>query len=194
MNDFGEKIKKIRKDRGLTQQDFAESLGYAHKSTINKIESEQEDMPYKKILILLKKYMLSANDLFDDGDEKIKNIDELTDKSNIKHNSCIIYIHGLHGSAKEAEFYSFLFNKYDVIGLDYKDGNPWEVKDAIIDKFAKITKGYKKIYVIGNSIGAFYTYKYLGSFNIASAFFISPFINMKTFIELQLNRNKYETI
>ena len=47
MNDFGQKIKKIRKDRGLTQQEFADSLGYAHKSTINKIESGQEAMSYQ---------------------------------------------------------------------------------------------------------------------------------------------------
>ncbi len=43
MNDFGKRIKK-RKERGLTQQQFADSLGYAHKSTINKIESGIENM------------------------------------------------------------------------------------------------------------------------------------------------------
>ena len=64
-NEFGQKIKNIRKSKGLTQQEFADSLGYAHKSTINKIESGQEDMSYQKILILLKEYMLSPNDLFD---------------------------------------------------------------------------------------------------------------------------------
>ena len=33
-NEFGQKIKKIRKDRGLTQQEFADSLGYAHNSSL----------------------------------------------------------------------------------------------------------------------------------------------------------------
>lgn len=71
MNDFGKKIKKIRKDKGLTQQQFADSLGYAHKSTINKIESGIENMSYQKILVLIKKYMLTAEDLFGDDNNKI---------------------------------------------------------------------------------------------------------------------------
>ena len=76
MNEFGRKIKRIRKDRGLTQQEFADSLGYAHKSTINKIESGQEDMSYQKILVLLKEYMLDAKDLFDDSsNEAMERID-----------------------------------------------------------------------------------------------------------------------
>lgn len=72
MNDFGKRIKKIRKDRGLTQQQFAESLGYAHKSTINKIESGVEKMSYQKILVLIKEYALSAGELFDDDNNKIE--------------------------------------------------------------------------------------------------------------------------
>lgn len=38
MIDFGKRIKK-RKDRGLPQQQFVDSLRNAHKFTINKIES-----------------------------------------------------------------------------------------------------------------------------------------------------------
>lgn len=72
MNDFGERIKKIRKSRGLTQQQFADSLGYAHKSTINKIESGIENMSYQKILVLIKEYMLTAEELFGDDNNKIE--------------------------------------------------------------------------------------------------------------------------
>ena len=183
-NEFGQKIKKIRKDRGLTQQEFADSLGYAHKSTINKIESGQEDMSYQKILVLIKKYMLDAKDLFDSPENELKKIDELIEKSKTtRHDSCIVYIHGLHGDSAEADFYSFLLNKYDVIGLDYKDGNPWEVKDKIIHEFNEIAKKYKSIYIIANSIGSFYTYRYLSSFKIEKAFFISPLVDMKAMIE-----------
>lgn len=191
MSDLGQKIKKIRKDRGLTQQEFADSLGYAHKSTINKIESGQEDMSYQKILVLLKKYMLSAKDLFDDPDEEFKRIDELIEESKKqKHNSCIIYIHGLYGSASESDFYSFYTNKHDVIGLDYKDGNPWEIRNKIINEFSEISKKYKTIYVVANSIGAFYTYSYLYNFKIEKAFFISPFVNMKQMIEKMMKKTK----
>ena len=90
----------------------------------------------------------------------------------------IIYIHGLHGSSKEADNYSYLCKEYDVLGLDYQDGNPWEVKDIIRSKFKKLIKGYKEVIVIANSIGAFYTYEYLSDFNIKQAFFISPVASM----------------
>lgn len=188
-NKFGQKIKKIRKDRGLTQQEFAESLGYAHKSTINKIESGQEDMSYQKILVLLKEYVINAKDLFDNPDEDIRRIDELIEESKVpKHDSCIVYIHGLYGSSRESDFYSFYSSKFDVIGLDYKDGNPWEVKEVIVREFSELFKKYKSVYVIANSIGAFYTYMYLSGFNIKKAFFISPLVNMKEVIEEMMNR------
>ena len=191
MNDFGQKIKKIRKDRGLTQQEFADSLGYAHKSTINKIESGQEDMSYQKILVLLKEYMLNAKDLFDDSNEDFKRIDELIEESKKpRHDSCVVYIHGLYGNSSEADFYSFYSNKFDVIGLDYKDGNPWGVKDKIVKEFTEISKKYKRVYLIANSIGAFYAYKYLTSFKIETAFFISPLVNMKQMIEKMMKRYK----
>ena len=189
-NGFGKKIRKIRKDRGLTQQEFADSLGYAHKSTINKIESGQEDMSYQKILVLLKKYMLNAKDLFDVPDEDIENLDGLIEESERpNHESCIVYMHGLFGSSKEADFYSFYTSKYDVIGLDYKDGNPWEVKEKIVKEFTEISSRYKEVYVIANSIGAFYTYMYLSAFNIKKAFFISPLVNMKQVIEGLMKKN-----
>ena len=190
-NEFGQKIKKIRKDRGLTQQEFADSLGYAHKSTINKIESGQEDMSYQKILVLLKEYMLDAKDLFDNPEKELDRIDELIEESKRpQHDSCIIYIHGLYGNSGEADFYSFYSNKYDVIGLDYKDGNPWEVKDRIIHEFTEISKRYKDIYVIANSIGAFYAYMYLANQKIKKAFFISPLVNMKEVIEGMMKQYK----
>ena len=37
-NNFGEKIKEIRKQAGLNQDEFAKELGYTSRSTINKIE------------------------------------------------------------------------------------------------------------------------------------------------------------
>ena len=189
-NEFGQKIKKIRKDRGRTQQEFADSLGYAHKSTINKIESGLEDMSYQKIIVLLKEYMLEAKDLFDNPREEFEHIDKMISESQIKkHESCFVYIHGLYGNSEEINFYSFLANKYDVIGLDYEDGNPWEVKDKIIHEFSKISKRYKNVYLIANSIGAFYAYRYLSSFKIKKAFFISPLVNMRKIIDKMMKKN-----
>ena len=45
-------------------------------------------------------------------------------------------------------------------------------------EFEKLTRNYKEIIVIANSIGAFYAYEYLSDFNIKQAFFISPIASM----------------
>ncbi len=100
-----------------------------------------------------------------------------------KKDSCIIFIHGLKGSAKEAKFYHFLSDKYDVIGLDYEDGDAFKMREIITSKFLELTKDYKNINVIANSIGAFYTYVFLENFNINKALFISPFVSMKEYTE-----------
>ena len=70
MKELGNKIKQLRKKLNLSQQQFAESLGYTHKSMINKIELGKCDMSYDKILRLLKEYNLNASEFLDE--EEIK--------------------------------------------------------------------------------------------------------------------------
>ena len=89
-----------------------------------------------------------------------------------------IYIHGANGSSKEAKDYAFLKDQYDVKGLDYQDGNPWELKDKIQNEFKKLSKGYDEVMVIANSIGAFYACEYLAKYKINKAYFISPVVSM----------------
>ena len=161
---IGPKIKRFRKAHSLTQSQLAKELGYYDKSVISHIEKGDSDMAYDKILLLIKKYGVDANDLFGPSI-----IDELN-----KKNKVVVYLHGLHGSYQEIEDYAYLNNKYDIVGIDYQDGNPWEPKDTIISEFEKLTKGYKEIVLIGYSIGAFYAYEYLSSYKINKAFFVSP--------------------
>lgn len=71
MKELGSKIKKLRISLGLSQQQFAESLGYTHKSMINKIELGKCDMSYDKILRLLKEYNLNASEFLDEEEIKI---------------------------------------------------------------------------------------------------------------------------
>ena len=98
----------------------------------------------------------------------------------------VIYIHGLHGSYKEAEEYSYLKDEYDVFGLDYQNGEPWEPKDTIQNEFVRLTKGYKEVVIIANSIGAFYSYEYLANYKIDKAFFISPVGDMYLLVKRML--------
>lgn len=64
MNEFGMKIKQIRIKNGLTQKEFANSLGYKSKSTINKIEQGINDISYDKLMDLLNKYNEDLDYLF----------------------------------------------------------------------------------------------------------------------------------
>ena len=180
---IGPKIKKLRQEKGLTQEQLAEALGYSGKSVISHIEKGDADMTYEKILFLLRKFELDANSLFDGElkERKVKKVVKVvTKKEEVEDNlkRVAIYIHGLHGSAKEANNYKFLKGKYDVKGLEYQDSKPWELKETIQSKFKKLTKGYDEVVVIANSIGAFYTYEYLNEFKIKKAFFISPVVSM----------------
>lgn len=65
MNELGKKIKEIRKKKGLSQDAFAKELGYNSRSTINKIEKGINEISYDKLMLLIKKYELEMDELFD---------------------------------------------------------------------------------------------------------------------------------
>lgn len=178
MNELGKKVKEVRLANKMTQQEFANSLGYSHKSVINKIESGQRDMSYEKILLMIKTYKLDIKEVYElmPANKPVAK-EETIKPTKKKKDKVVVYIHGMKGSAKEAKQYSYIKN-YDVKGLDYEDGNAYEMGDVIKEKFAKLIKPYKEVVVIANSIGAFYAYEYLSSFNIKKAFFISPIVDM----------------
>ncbi len=49
MAKIGENIRRLREERGLTQEELATRMGYKSKSTINKIELGVNDIPQNKI-------------------------------------------------------------------------------------------------------------------------------------------------
>lgn len=49
MTKFGERIRKIRIELGMTQEELATRMGYSSKSTITKIEQGIRDVPQNKI-------------------------------------------------------------------------------------------------------------------------------------------------
>ena len=65
LSNLGERIKSLRLENDLTQEELAESLGYSGRSVISHIEKGDADMTYEKILLLLKTYALDANELFE---------------------------------------------------------------------------------------------------------------------------------
>ena len=65
---LGERIKKIRLENNMTQQEFAEALGYTHKSMINKIETGQTDMSFDKVIMLILTFNVNAAEFLDLSD------------------------------------------------------------------------------------------------------------------------------
>ena len=60
---FGDRVKALRKSRGLTQQELATALGYADKSMIAHIESGDNEMALDKIALLARALGVDANDI-----------------------------------------------------------------------------------------------------------------------------------
>ena len=64
----GEIIKKLRIDLGLSQQDLADKVGYKTRSSINKIEQNQNGIKQSKIMAFAKALNVSPDTLFDISD------------------------------------------------------------------------------------------------------------------------------
>ena len=94
----------------------------------------------------------------------------------------VIYIHGKYGTAEEAEHYKKFFNKADIIGFKYTSEYPWDFQKEFSNFIDNIYIKYKKISIIANSIGTYFTMLSLTNKNIEKAFFISPIVDMEKLI------------
>ena len=72
--------------------------------------------------------------------------------------NAVIYIHGQGGNAKEADYYKKFFDsEHLIIEFDYKSRFPWEAQLEFPDFFDLATSQYNKIYLVANSIDAYYS-------------------------------------
>ena len=94
----------------------------------------------------------------------------------------VIYIHGKYGTAEEAEYYKKFFNEADIIDFKYTSEYPWDFQKEFSNFIENIYIKYKKISIIANSIGAYFTMLSLTNKNIEKAFFISPIVDMEKLI------------
>ena len=94
----------------------------------------------------------------------------------------ILYIHGKGGSHLEAEQYKENCSGFDMIGIDYNGYLPWIVQNQIQVAYDNANKIYDHIYVIANSIGAYFAMHSLQTCNIKKALFISPVLDMERLI------------
>ena len=94
----------------------------------------------------------------------------------------ILYIHGKDGSYLEAERYKKNCPGFDMIGIDYHDYFPWIVQNQIQSAYDQARERYDCIYLIANSIGAYFAMHTLRNCDIAKALFISPVLDMERLI------------
>ena len=96
----------------------------------------------------------------------------------------ILYIHGKGGSYLEAEQYKENCIGFDMIGVDYNDYLPWIVQNQIQTVYDEAHKRYDKIYLIANSIGAYFAMHTLQACDIEKALFISPVLDMMSWVNV----------
>lgn len=106
--------------------------------------------------------------------------------------NAVIYVHGKGGNAEEADHYKQFFDdSFEIIGFDYKSLNPWDAKIEFRNYFHSIISKYNKIYLIANSIGAYFSLIFLFDMPIEKAMLISPIVDMESII---LNMMKCENV
>lgn len=94
----------------------------------------------------------------------------------------ILYIHGKGGSHLEAEQYKKNCSGFDMIGIEYKGDLPWIVQSQIQSVYDEVCERYDCIYLIANSIGAYFAMHTLQDCAIAKALLISPVLDMERLI------------
>jgi transcriptional regulator with XRE-family HTH domain len=69
---LGNKIKRLRIEKNMTQDELAKILGYSSRSTINKIESDINTLSYDKLLKLVDVFKIDINELINRVDEEAR--------------------------------------------------------------------------------------------------------------------------
>lgn len=82
----------------------------------------------------------------------------------------------------EAEQYRKNCPGFEIIGVDYDDYFPWIVQNQIRQAYIETRKKYDCIYIIANSIGAYFAMHTLQNCEIEKALFISPVLDMERLI------------
>lgn len=93
MSNIGERIKKRRKELGMTQENLSNKLGYKSKTTIAKIENGTNDIMQNRVIDFAKAlhttpaYLMGYSDLNEPNDISTKLqelIDQLQDRENLQ--------------------------------------------------------------------------------------------------------------
>lgn len=104
-----------------------------------------------------------------------------------------LYIHGQGGNVEEIKNFQQSLDGIKVIGLEYDDYLPWEVKQQFVDEFDKLSRKYDEVYLIANSLGAYLGMISLTGKEIKQALLISPVLDMEKLILGVMENNEITT-
>lgn len=95
---------------------------------------------------------------------------------------CVLYVHGMGGSPSEAESFRKDCPGFEVVGAEYDGSFPAKARDGIRLAYDAVCVKHEAVYVIANSIGAYFTMLALHGRDVAKALFISPVLDMERLI------------
>ncbi|MDO1604849.1 alpha/beta hydrolase [Lactobacillus sp. YT155] len=104
-----------------------------------------------------------------------------------------LYIHGQGGNVEEIKNFEPSLDGIEVIGLEYGEYLPWEVKQQFVDEFDKLSEKYDEVYLIANSLGAYLAMVSLTGKQIKQALLISPVLDMEKLILGVMENNEITT-
>ena len=93
----------------------------------------------------------------------------------------LLYIHGKGGSAGEAAHYAALLPAFEVVGLDYAALTPWEAQAEFASLFDQAAQD-AAVWVLANSIGAYFALHALTEKKTEKMLLISPIVDMEALI------------
>ena len=94
----------------------------------------------------------------------------------------LLYVHGMGGSAAEAEQFRPFCPGCEVVGAEIADLTPWGAIGPIRAAFAVLRRQHESVSLLANSIGAYFSMLALGDEAVAKAFFISPVVDLERLI------------
>ncbi len=97
-------------------------------------------------------------------------------------NRGILYIHGKGGSHLEAQQYVECCPGFEITGVAYEAYLPWLVEGKIKSAYDAFHKTHDQVYLLANSIGAYFAMHTLQREKIEKALFISPVLDMERLI------------